>query len=318
MKKQELISYLRKNMPALEGTDEEKELKVALYIYVELGKMKSFDEKYYYSNSKTKQKIYKLSKIEYDDIEKLSEKKKLVCVTLTGLYCNLLKEFGINAVPTQGDFNDKHVYSTIILKNGKSFMADLQQDLSNIQTHSKLKNFKSIDYLMHNDDNINLDNLLMEIGYIKTPSDYKDEFIKKLQKEIKNSSAKSALSKILENDNIYLDNSRMEIVEIKDYFGSVLKKLLPRYYKRKIYDISCYRENDKKGREYTSCIFSTDNNEQVYIYSKKLNRYTKVSTSKLISLQEDGLILGATEKENGVKILKKNIKDYLKQNSQER
>lgn len=40
MKKKEMVEYLKQNMPEFEGTEEEKEIKTALYIYIELGKMK--------------------------------------------------------------------------------------------------------------------------------------------------------------------------------------------------------------------------------------------------------------------------------------
>ena len=44
MTRRETIEQLKQNMPEFTGTEEEIELKKALYIYVELGKIKSFDE----------------------------------------------------------------------------------------------------------------------------------------------------------------------------------------------------------------------------------------------------------------------------------
>lgn len=60
MTKKEIVEYLKQNMPSFQGTEEEIEIKTALYIYVELGKMKSFDERYYYGNSKTQKKYISL------------------------------------------------------------------------------------------------------------------------------------------------------------------------------------------------------------------------------------------------------------------
>ena len=45
MNRKEIIEKLKKEMPEFKGTEEEKEIKKALYIYIELGKIKSFDEK---------------------------------------------------------------------------------------------------------------------------------------------------------------------------------------------------------------------------------------------------------------------------------
>lgn len=52
MTKNELVEKFKREMPEFEGTEEEKEIKTALYIYIELGKMKSFDERYFFGNSK--------------------------------------------------------------------------------------------------------------------------------------------------------------------------------------------------------------------------------------------------------------------------
>ena len=57
MTKKEIVQYLKQNMPTFTGNKIEKEKKMAMYIYLELGKMKAFDEKYFFGNSKTKDKV---------------------------------------------------------------------------------------------------------------------------------------------------------------------------------------------------------------------------------------------------------------------
>ena len=52
MNKKELIEELKNKMPTFTGTDEEIEIKTALYLYVEVAKLKEFDEKYYWGNQK--------------------------------------------------------------------------------------------------------------------------------------------------------------------------------------------------------------------------------------------------------------------------
>ena len=56
MSKKEIIEKLKQNMPEFTGTEEEKGIKTALYIYTELGKTKSFDERYYFGNRKNNEK----------------------------------------------------------------------------------------------------------------------------------------------------------------------------------------------------------------------------------------------------------------------
>ena len=45
MTKKELVEQFKQNMPNFTGTEQEKQIKTALYIYIELGKKKCFDEK---------------------------------------------------------------------------------------------------------------------------------------------------------------------------------------------------------------------------------------------------------------------------------
>lgn len=72
-----MIQYLKQNIPNLQGNDEEIEVKTVLYIYVELGKIKSFDEKYYFGNSQTQKKIYRLAERQSKKVDEIAEKKKI-------------------------------------------------------------------------------------------------------------------------------------------------------------------------------------------------------------------------------------------------
>lgn len=54
MTKKEIVKQLKENMPQFSGTEEEIEIKTALYCYIEVAKMKSFDERYYFGNGKLK------------------------------------------------------------------------------------------------------------------------------------------------------------------------------------------------------------------------------------------------------------------------
>ncbi len=83
MNKREMIQYLKQNIPNFQGNDEEIEVKTALYIYVELGKIKSFDEKYYFGNSQTQKRIYHLAERQSKKVDEIAEKKKIICVSLT-------------------------------------------------------------------------------------------------------------------------------------------------------------------------------------------------------------------------------------------
>ena len=62
MNRKQIIEKIKQNMPNFKGNEEEMEVKKVLYIYTQLGKMKSFDEKYYFGNSQTRKKYINLQK----------------------------------------------------------------------------------------------------------------------------------------------------------------------------------------------------------------------------------------------------------------
>lgn len=303
MTKKEIVEYLKQNMPSFQGTEEEIEIKTALYIYVELGKMKSFDEKYYYGNSETKRKIYKLAEKQQRNVDEIASQRKIICVSLTHLYCSILKEFGIDAIASSPD-EDGHVYPIIMTKSKKVFVADLQLDLENIQTKSRLESFKYISNLSTNQDK--LTEMLIEIGYIKNEKDYKNEEIKKLREKVKDMNPHEALKTVLEDEELYRGNEEMENIEVNRFYKGILEKVVPRYWKKKIFAFNCYREKEEK-REYTLCVFSEEDTMKPYLFSKKDRKFLNVEIPTMKKLEEEGLKFGAKPKENGAKKLKKYI-----------
>lgn len=237
------------------------------------------------------------------------EKKKLICVSLTYLYCDILKEFEIKAIGRQEE-EWEHVYPIILLKNGTTVMADLQLDLENIQSKSKLRYFQ---YKSENQEII--DNMLIELGYIEKESDYKDEVIEKLKNKVKGKNPHEALKDIIECENLYKNNEEMENIEVNKFYKSAFKKIVPHFYQKRIFAFNCYKEKEDKQRNYTLCVFSEEDTIQPYLFSQKDKKFLKVEISKMKQLEEEGLVLGAKPKENGSKKLKKYIE---KQEQQEK
>ncbi len=310
MTKKEIVQYLKQNMPHFEGTKEEIELKTALYIYIELGKIKSFDEKYFLGNSQVQKKIYELARRETTQIDQIAKKKKIICLSLAYLYCSILKEFGITANISPRD-QDGHVYSMIETKGNTRFMADLQLDLENIQTKSRLEHFGILENTSKNETiNANqkqLTQMLIDIGYIANENDYKNKEIDKLSEQVKNKNPHEALKIILEDEKLYKENEEMGIVEVNKFYKRILRKIVPNFYGKRIFAFNCYRKKEKDEREYTLCVFSEEDNVRIYMFSKKERRFLNVDISKMRQLQEEGLVLGARPKENGTNKLKKYI-----------
>lgn len=61
MDKKQLIEEIRKTMPKLDESDPDKELKMALHIYITIGRKKAFDEKYFFGDKATTEKIEQLA-----------------------------------------------------------------------------------------------------------------------------------------------------------------------------------------------------------------------------------------------------------------
>lgn len=86
---------------------------------------------------------------------------------------------------------------------------------------------------------------------------------------------------------------------------------MPHYLERKIFVFHCYREQEEKQRDYTLCVFSEEDTIKPYLFSKRDRRFLRIEIQKIRELEEDGLKLGARQKENGVSKLRKYMKKQL-------
>lgn len=310
MNKKQLIEKIKQEMPNFKGNEEEREVKKALYIYTQLGKMKSFDEEYYFGNSQTRKKIYKLAERARKDIEEVASKRKIICVSLTHLFCNILREFEINAIASEPEEDDGHIHPILVTKNKKVLVADLQLDLENIQTKSRLEHFEYLGDLeegVKNSDQKKLTKMLIEIGYIKDELDYKNAEIANLKQKIQNKNPHESLKLILESEELYRGNEEMGIVEINKFYKGTIKKLIPQFLGKKVFIFNCYKEKKDKQKDYTLCVFSEEDEIRPYLFSKKERRFLKVEIQKMKELEEQGLKYGVTPKEDGSRKLQKYI-----------
>lgn len=313
MTKKDLIESIRQNIP--EGLSQ---IELVRYIYIELGKQRRFDPKYYYGNNRTKKKIYALAQDSKRNPKKFHNKKTLICVSISYLYKDILEEFGISSkVVIDDNLLDGHVMPVIELndetKEKIRIKADLQRDLEYIQTGMKTKYFGTLEEGEIGFDEIDeqeLKKIDMKIGYIK--DDYKDEDIQKIFTEIKEKNASDSLWIILQDPRIYLNTNFNGIVEKRKYYRFLLDNLLKQYMNKKIFMFTCYREkvdeNDEKQRDYTLCAYSYEKNQCMpYLYSNKEERFIPVNIEKLAKLEQEGLVLGTMPNTKGVKLLKRQM-----------
>lgn len=306
MNKQEFIQRMKEEIPK-----DFSELEIAKYIYIKLGKQKAFDEKYFFGNLKTRKKIYKLAEQNKIDSNEASKNKKIICVSLSYLYRDILKEFGINCVIAE-EF--EHKYPIIVLKNGRRIRADLQLDLYNIHTKSKTKYFgtkekygyEAVEELT-DEENIKIDK---KIGYIKYEQEYKDSSISRLKDEVRGKDANEFLKIILQDKEINKFDKKLEYVELYKYYKSILNRIDSKYLDKKIFSLTCFKERKNGYKDYTMCLYSVEKSGvNVYIFSKKEKKFLKVELSKIEMLQGQGLHFGIGPKDRGVKKLKKIIEE---------
>ena len=328
MTKKDLIESIIHNMP--EGLTE---LEKARYIYIELGKQRAFDTRYYYGSSSEKKRVYKQSLLERTKPEDLRNKRTILCTTLSELYKIALNEVGIKCqiVPYRCSYDD-HVLPVVFLadeeKGTVKIRADLQQDMEFIQTGMSTAEFGTLSIYDKDFFRINQEQLKkidQKIGYIK--EDYRDAYIYKVHQQIRRKDANGTLQAILQNPIICKNTNFKGHVERRNYYRLILKLLAEQYLDRKIFMFSCYRERKDKDidsvikkpkREYTLCAYSHDKRHlKTYLYSEKEEKFVPVSLENLVKLQNEGLILGTTKKTKGVNQLKRFISQRGKDNIQD-
>lgn len=305
MNKSEFIEKLKQNMP-----DGLNELEIAKYIYIQLGKEKAFDERYFFGNKKTRKKIYTLAEQTKYNTEKVAKDKRIICVSLTYLFRDILKEFGINSVTGEDGI---HKYPIICLKNGRLIKADLQLDLCNIQTRSRTEHFGTRSkYEMYNVEGLSEEysvEIDKKIGYIKSEMDYRNNTIESLKSTVKDKTSIETLDIILSDNTINNFETKLSTVERCKYYNSVLFQTAHKYINKKIFAFNCYKQKEDGDKDYTMCIYSKEKDDiAVYLFTHRLNRFAKVDLQKLNDLIDEGLFLGISGKEYGVKYLQKILK----------
>lgn len=317
MNKKELVEELKRKMPVFSGTDEEKEIKTALYIYIELGRMKEFDESYYFGNSKDIRRVMSDAVRNSENPDKISKKRKIICVTMAHLYKSILEDFGIQSRVVTKLFENgqiEHMSNIIDLKSGKSISADAQLDMFRVQTGMCLKNFGSESE--YNTDVIKTEQLiqmLIDVGYIKDKDDFRDGKIEEVKGKIDGLNCNEAVSAILNSPEIYGENRNQGVVEAHKYYFSILKMLLPDDFGRDVFLFQCSKQREEKEQDFSFGIYANvDNVEdlQVYLYSKNKGRLLACDLENLISLQNQGLKIGKNDVQRPVKILKSKMKKF--------
>lgn len=197
--RKELIEQIKVNMPSNLA-----EIEMVAFIEKYIADNVSFDETYYWSDTATKKKIYRLAKVA---AKKPPEevKRKLICTTMAELFVFALKEFGIDAeferrivkqnkktkIETgRNEILDKlsveileHIDVIVHLKGGRSIGINIQGDITNLKTRSKPVGFGHLTdsrSRLSKVENEEIDRIFRKIYGLYDDEDFTYEYIKML------------------------------------------------------------------------------------------------------------------------------------------
>ena len=116
------------------------ELQKARYLFINLGKLVSYDERFIVANGKSQRKLFKMAKENVIEFNKIKEGKKFkgVCLDLNRLYANVLIKAGIKRVFINcgRGFGIPHDSVTATL-DGHTYCLDMQRALIQIQLNKR-------------------------------------------------------------------------------------------------------------------------------------------------------------------------------------
>ncbi len=277
------------------------QIEQARYIYLQLGKLFTFDEKYWLGNSKTRRTIYRAAKKVHSPKDLKSN--KVICVSISNTYISLLEKMGIEAEAVHAE-DDLHVY-TIFKIDGVEYEADLQRDMKFIQAHRKTRSFgREPDYstrkLISDEQMQEMDD---KFGYTYEGDEYLAILIDRLRDKLEllpnmEQKIKYALKKIER----FEADTDMGFVEKMLYYEMILPDVLSSKESKKVQIMDMYVEEDGE-RKYTCCISANkEKNEYVrYMYSEKTGTFLPIDEQELIKLMSEGLRTVGNKKIQGLR-----------------
>lgn len=301
MKVKELLHEIQTN-PEYQALDE---LSFIRKIYIEIGKNKTFDVRYYFGNTATQKQIYRLAKKRTGVEDRLND-REIICYSLARQCEYIFKKLGYSCTVTHEPKELEHVFNILTLKNGDRIKLDLQSDLEFIQTGRRTRHFGTTD-----DEYILLSEILEDeiaraernIGYTNENGEYTDEVINSVISNLSDLPLAERVTSFINDEDIIKISADMGYMQQYSFYYKMLTSLAENEIWKKLYIFPCKMSQE----EYTSCIFIREQEPTVFLYSNKHNRFLNVDIEKIPDLQEEGLRLGVRGTENGVKLLRRAI-----------
>lgn len=277
-----------------EMPDNLSDMEKVRYIYISLGELICFDERFMFGKAKTEKQMYKRAKFSapsFSDIQE-GKRKKLVCVSITKTLNAVLKKVGIDAWSVQEDYNDKHE-STAFSIGGQTYKADLTADLKFIHLNLPTRHFavlgsNTISY----DELSQIDSM---IGYEYSGRQIIDSYIQQLSKKL------STIRKLSDKVSMILEASShiprvkdLNYIERDSFYEYMLTHLIGskdivRLTKNVLY---LQDQDDRYGflSLYSTYDYDNSTKSQVFkrfLFSKKKKKFIEISDEDLQAFIEE-------------------------------
>ena len=277
------------------------DIEKARYVYLNLGKLLSYDEKYWYGNSEIKNRIYKKSMCttpRFSEIQP-NKKKKAICVSISKLYSSVLNKVGINA----GQQHEIDHTFTYMFANNKLYYADLNNDLKFIQLNLPTRyffvkgaNFLSKDILQSIDE---------KLGYTYTGQKSFEDTISLIKSKTQSMSKLSdKMQCIFDLGSTIPGVKDLELIERNSTYNYLSQMVLPEKDFLKVRPIQLYEtqldEKHRKNRvNYQTVYIIQDFNKETkknefsyFVFSKDEKKFNQLSSIELMDfIKENNLDL---------------------------
>ncbi len=319
MTKKQLTDKIKCEIP--HNLDEET---TAAYIMKEIAQDRSFSEHYYWGNSETIKKIYKLSK-DNRNIETL-DKRKIICVTISRLFKSIAGEMGLDVyyVDEEGTITKngiqnleigEHVYPVIKLKDNRIIKCDLQRDLTNIQTGFHWRNFGTKGFgegFLSTLSEEKIDEIMRKIGTISDDKGYTEDYCRQQKSNIgKNITTTEIVKSVFTDNRLNEEVKKTSVGETFKFYRKVFEiyigkdrpderieaSTLFQTYKEKLFIFPCNIVKGKISR-YTICAYTFENKDitSIYLLSRTDKSMLPVTLEELKYFENEGLRIGITSK----------------------
>lgn len=308
-----LSKYIEKITEYKNQNPDISEEKLIRYVYLDLGKRFSFDLNFFYTNRKTKQRIYANSK-KKEDLEEAMKSSIVICKSASYILEYILKNLGVN-IRTVVAPNDTrkypHMYNIVNPKEGEEYIIDLQEDMENIQSHSFTKNFglstkpKEVAVMSR----FTIEQMDRELGYIDDENYYSDDYLYLLKSDIGYFTDFAEKAQfVLGNIDIH-ENEDIQYQERKWHHDKILKELFSNEELKRIHIIDCY-QGEGEEREYKNCIaVERSRGTDIYMYIVEQNKYCKITIQEFAKQVQNGL-----NHEQGVPGLRQELRELREEN----